>query len=84
MNRLQAMKDRQIKVSRVDEEAMLLHFPNGITLPITAWLAPDRKTEVDAPVDGGWAAFGSDKIGWGYYPVVLISEDEWRAEQQRQ
>lgn len=82
-NQLQAMKDQQIRIDRVDCDTMEVHFPNGVVLPITAFLAPDKETETIDPVDGGWLAFGNDEVGWGYYPVKLITEEEYRAEQER-
>lgn len=77
MNRLQAMKDQNIRIQIVDDEAMEVVFENGVTLPIQAWLDKDQEVETDDPVDGGWVAFGDDEIGYGYYPIKLISEEEY-------
>lgn len=83
MNQLQAMKDRKIRVDHVDCDAMEIHFPNGVVLPILWFLDRDKMTVVIDPVDGGWLEFGNDEAGYGYYPVKLITEEEYEAEQQR-
>jgi len=83
-NQLQAMKDQKIKVDFVDCDEMEVHFPNGVVLPILAFLDTDRTTELVDPVEGGWVEFGNDEVGYGYYPVKLITEEEWHAEQECQ
>lgn len=83
MNRLNAMRERGICADVIDEDAMTISFPNGVVLPIQCWLDRDRKTEIDDPIDGGWCEFGNEEIGFGYYPVKLISEEEWNAQQNR-
>jgi len=82
MNRLSAMRERGIQAHTIDEDAMTIAFPNGVVLPIQGWLDHNRKP-VDDPIDGGYAEFGDEEIGFGYYPVKLISEEEWREQQLR-
>ena len=82
MNRLSAMRERGIQASTIDEDAMTIAFPNGVVLPIQGWLDRNRKP-VDEPIDGGWCEFGDEEIGFGYYPVKLISEEEWNAQQNK-
>jgi len=82
-NQLQAMKDQKIRVDWVDCDEMKIHFPNGVVLPILTFLDVDKVTPVVDPVDGGWAEFGSDEVGYGYYPVKLVSEEEYEEEQRR-
>lgn len=83
-SRLSAMRERGIRADFIDNIDMKIVFRNGVTLPIQCWLLANKETESDEPVDGGFAHFGSDSYGYGYYPVKLITEEEWLAERQRQ
>lgn len=83
MNQLQAMKDQKIRIDYIDCDEMEVHFPNGVVLPIETFLAPDKVTPTVDPVEGGWAAFGNDEVGYGYYPIKLITEEEYEEEQRQ-
>jgi len=80
MNRLAAMHDRDIRIQWVDCDDMTVTFANGVTLPIIGFLAPDKYTLVDDAVEGGYAEFGNDEFGYGYYPVRLIGDEEYEQE----
>jgi hypothetical protein len=83
LNQLQAMKDQNVRISRVDCEDELVYFPNGVVLPIVGIWSPDRSHELDEPEDGAWIEFGNDEIGYGWYPCKMITEEEYRAEQEQ-
>lgn len=76
MNQLQAMKEQGIRIDLVECEAMLVIFDNGLALPIEYFYGPDGEL-VDGPVEGGICTFGDDEYGWGWYPIRMITEEEF-------
>ena len=52
-------------------------------LSVLAVRADDKGTPVDDPVEGGWAEFGNDEIGYGWYPIKLVSQEDWEDEVER-
>lgn len=73
---LQAMKSAGIKCREFivgDDEII---FANGIVLPVLGYYDASREKLLDEPVHGGWAEFGNDDVGYGWYPIKLISEEE--------
>lgn len=82
MNQLQAMKDQKIRIRLVDVDVMEVTFDNGLVLPIEMF-TDENDVQSEDPVNGGWAHFGNDEAGYGRYPVKLITEEEWQAEQKR-
>jgi hypothetical protein len=84
MNQLSAMHEAGIKAMFVDDDGMTINFSNGVQLPIQAWLDESREYQLERPCEGGWAAFGSDEVGYGYYPVRLIGDEEWEEQRHAQ
>lgn len=82
MNQLQAMRDQNIRIWRVDCEDELVYFPNGVVLPIVGFWSQDRTHQIDEPIDGAWIEFGDDEVGYGWYPCKMITEEEYHAEQE--
>lgn len=84
MNQLTAMHEAGIKASFIDDDEMTIRFPNGVLLPIQAWLDASREHQLERPCEGGWLAFGNDETGYGYYPVRLIGDEEWEEQRHAQ
>lgn len=76
------MKDAGIKIDFVECDDEMVIFENGVELPIIAYWDPERDHETDDPVEGGWIEFGNEEVGFGWYPIKLISEDEWLQERR--
>jgi hypothetical protein len=81
MNHLQAMRDRNIRCHLVDDDDGLMYFPNGVVLPIIAYWSADRSHQIERLTDGAWIEFGDDDFGYGWYPVRMITEEEWYEQQ---
>jgi len=84
MKQLQAMKDRNIRCHLVDDDDGLMYFSNGVVLPIIAYWSADRSHQIERLVDRAWIEFGDDDFGYGWYPVRMITEEEWYAQQDSQ
>jgi hypothetical protein len=78
-----AWKEAGISAMVIDEDNMEITFSNGVVLPILEFLNSTKTHTTVEPVEGGFIAFGDDDHGFGYYPIKLISEEEWHAQQEK-
>jgi hypothetical protein len=79
--RLGAWREAGVRCSTFDQDEDVITFSNGHRVAVNAYLDASKQHETDGPVDGGFAAFGNDEIGYGYYPITMITEAEWQEEQ---
>ena len=77
MNQLTAMVERGVRCLIFDDNNMEIVFENGLVLPVHYYTLPDYETIVLEPVDGGYAYFGNEGVGFGYYKIKLITEVEY-------
>jgi hypothetical protein len=80
---LGAWKEAGIRATVVDDDTMEITFSNGVVLPILEFLNATKTRTTVEPINGGFIAFGDDSHGFGYYPIKLISEEEWHAQQEK-